>query len=250
MFSKYISKFKLLFKQTEKGSQFSERSYYMSEENMALQQLLKLFPEGTILPHTAWSLSPRQTLHICNEMLLGGKRNVIEFGMGFSTLCLAQLIKRKGWDAHIYTVDNSQDWVDILMETVYELGLESYITTIVIPISSLKKELAFKGQAVWYDTTLLKDRLQNAPQFDLLVVDGPYGGSTPFARYSAYPFIKSYLAPEYVVFLDDTDRPHEKEIANAWNEQINGKIFDYRFYTVFKSGKQVFDIVPFKVTIK
>lgn len=250
MFSRYLSKFKQLFKNTEKGYKFSERTYYMSEENLAMQQLLKLFPEGTLLPHTAWSLSPRQTLHICNEMLIDGKRHVIEFGMGFSTLCLAQLIKLKGWNAHIYTVDNSQEWVDKLMQTVRELGLVDYITPIVVPISPLNNDLAYKNQTLWYDTNQLALKLHNAPKMDIVIVDGPYGGTTPFARYSAFPFIKPYLSSDYVVFLDDTDRSQEKEIALAWKKQFEGKMFDYRFYTVFKSGVNAFDIAPYRVMIK
>ena len=250
MFNKYLSRVKQLFKHSEKGYQFAKYNYYLSEENLAMQQLLKLFPDQTILPITAWSLNPREVLHICNEMVIGGKRQVIEFGMGFSTICLAQLIKIKGWDAQIYTVDNSQEWVDKLMETVRELGLESYIKPIVVPITSLKKELAYKGQSVWYDVDQLTAKLAGSPRFDIVIVDGPYGGSTPFARYSAYPFIQAYLADDYVVFLDDTDRDQEKEIAKVWKDQMNGKMFRNPFYTVFKSGAQAFDISPFCIVIK
>ena len=80
--------------------------------------------------------------------------------------------------------------------------------------------------------------------FDLVVVDGPYGKTTPFARYSALPFLKNKLADNFAVFLDDSSRIEEREIANEWLKLLQCKSVDKQRYTYFSSNT-TFDVTPF-----
>ena len=46
-------------------------------ENFALTSLLKLFKDETFFPLTNWSMAPSEILHICNDILINKRINII-----------------------------------------------------------------------------------------------------------------------------------------------------------------------------
>ena len=70
----------------------------------------------------------------------------------------------------------------------------------------------------WYDISVLPD----LPPVDLLFVDGPVGSIAHQVRYPAYPLLADRLAPGATVVLDDTGRPAEAAIAQAWKQESFG----------------------------
>lgn len=52
--------------------------------------------------------------------------------------------------------------------------------------------------------------------FDILLVDAPLSGLCKNSRYPAVPLLREFLADDFVVFLDDIERPDETEIAEEW----------------------------------
>jgi predicted O-methyltransferase YrrM len=69
----------------------------------------------------------------------------------------------------------------------------------------------------WYDPASLPDG-----PFDLVLVDGPPGGTGPEARYPAVPMLFDRLADDALVVLDDARRADERAIGERWAAEFDG----------------------------
>jgi hypothetical protein len=54
----------------------------------------------------------------------------------------------------------------------------------------------------------------------MLVVDGPPGGTSRYARHPALPLLRDRLVPGCVVVLDDVNREPEKQIVRDWGIEM------------------------------
>jgi hypothetical protein len=104
----------------------------------------------------------------------------------------------------------------ILISRCEFLGLASFVIVIVAPIKSVDKSLALGEQQLWYDVDALNLHLNTIQGIDVVLVDGPFAGLTPNARFSAIPYLQNKLAKTYAIFLDDIDRDDEKAIIGKW----------------------------------
>ncbi|HEX8563113.1 MAG TPA: hypothetical protein VF676_09065 [Flavobacterium sp.] len=224
-------------------------SHQLQEDHLALTQLLKMFGDQTFLPLTSWSVSPREVLHICNDVVINKRKSIIEFGAGFSTICIAQLLKINNISASFVTVENHQEWANDMLNLLTRLGLRDYVKIIVAPITGVSSDIAKTGQQKWYNTRIISEHTKGIPTFDIVIVDGPFGGTTPFARYSAVPFLKSKLAADYAIFLDDSSRDEEKQIAADWLKLIGGKSKNHKRYVCLTSSSG-FDVSPYGIKYK
>ena len=57
---------------------------------------------------------------------------------------------------------------------------------------------------------------------DALFVDGPPGDTGSLARYPALPLLRERLAPGATIFVDDGDRPDEREMVRRWQAEVDG----------------------------
>lgn len=210
-------------------------------------QISKLFPEPNFIPYTDWSISPSVILHILNDIVINKRQNIIEFGSGASTLYIAQLIKILKLPCQLFSVESSQEWLSNMQKEVSHHGLEEIITFIYAPMTAVPKELGFLNQELWYDSKKITTALKSTQEFDLVIVDGPFGSSTPFARYSAIPFLQNRLSNEYGVFLDDAQREEERQISESWAQILNVKPKFMAKYAYYRSSKS-FDTLPFIIS--
>ena len=213
------------------------------DDSMSLQLLLKMFSEQSFLPLTSWSISPKEVLHICNEIVVNKRKCLVEFGAGFSTVCIAQLLKINNIEAKFYSVESDIEWINSLKRILKSNDSEEYVEFLYSPVNNISSKYALKNQEKWYDIESLQ-RLSYEKNIDLIVVDGPFGGLTPYSRFSAFPFLINNLANNFSIFLDDTNRPNEKEIAMEWKKMSNIESFDYDRYT-YLTNKMNFDNTPF-----
>jgi hypothetical protein len=219
-------------------------NYQLIEDNIALNQLLNLFDSNIFIPLTKWSISPKEVLHVCNDLVINKRKSIIEFGSGFSTFCIAQLLKNNQIKASFITIENDIEWARELNNLLKQFGLGEYVKVIIAPISEVKKIISKNEQELWYDYNILNNELINFSKFDLVIVDGPIGAITPYARYSAVPFLKEKLSDNYAIFLDDTHRDIEFEIAHDWHKLLGGEIRGYnRYYCL--TNKNNFNVSPF-----
>lgn len=221
----------------------------MQEDHMALSQLLKMFDGTLFLPLTSWSISPSEVVHICNDIVINKREQIVEFGAGFSTICIAQLLKISHSKAIFISIENNPDWAAELNEILIRLELQDYVRIITAPITAVPKEFAKDAQEKWYDISIVQEAVSKMEAIDLVIVDGPYGGTTPYARYSAVPALKNRIAPKFAVFLDDANRDEEKNIANDWRSLLGSEMRNHVRY-VCLTGKNDFNVAPYSVKPK
>ncbi len=209
-------------------------------------QISKLFPESSFIPFTSWSISPSVILHILNDIVINKRSNIIEFGSGASTLYIARLIQTLKLDVKFYSVESSEEWIQAIKDELKRYGLENVVTLIYAPLKEVPQKLSLNGQNIWYNTEEIKKILKDNKEIDLVIVDGPYGGSTPFARYSAIPFLVDRLSARFSVFLDDAGRDNEKEIVHKWSGLLNLIPYQSKRYAYF-TKQDDFTTTPYKI---
>jgi len=209
-------------------------------------QISRLFPESNFIPLTSWSISPSVILHILNDIVINKRKNIIEFGSGASTLYIARLIQTLKLEVKFYSVESNEDWIQKMKKELTLYNLQDVVTLIYAPLKEAPENLCLKEQKLWYDTEIINKALENNKAIDLIIVDGPYGGSTPFARYSAIPFLQDRLAKEIGVFLDDARREQEHEIAHQWAEILNLKPRNFRRYSYITNNSE-FITTPYEI---
>jgi hypothetical protein len=221
-----------------------ELNYKFNQDQAAYNQLLKMFDTGVFIPITKWAISPKEVVHICNEILINERNNIIEFGSGLSTLYIAQLLKIHSIKANFISVENDLAWGTKLKSMLRDLDLEAYVDIIICPLVDVPHKYAKKSQKKWYDINILEKAITNVNAIDLVIVDGPYGNNTPFARYSATPFLKQKLAENYIIFLDDSYRREESQIIKHWQLLLQCETQNYQRYTCL-SNNFGFDTSPY-----
>jgi len=212
------------------------------EDNFSLLILLKMFESNTFLSLTSWSISPKEVLHICNDIVINNRKNIIEFGSVFSTICIAQLIKKEKLTINFISVESNEDWIKILSKKLVELDLLQYVKFIYAPITDKQPSFFMKNQSKCYDEEKLFNSLNNM-NFDCIIVDGPPSMYSPYIRYTALPFLKDKLSDDYSIFLDDFRRPIEKEILTEWKKILEFEFYDFDRYA-YLTNRQKFETEP------
>ena len=195
-----------------------------SQSTFSYLQLSNLFKEDVFIPLTSWSMSPNLMLHVLNDIEINNRKCIVEFGAVRLTIYIAKLLKMRFPNAVFYSVESDQLWADKISEQLETLQLSDYVTIIAAPKQNVPKDISYKDQKMWYDKDIMLKALENVEDIDLVLVDGPSGDFTPYCRYSAVPFLKSKLASSFSVFLDDINRPQEKELASIWHKSLECKV--------------------------
>ncbi len=213
-------------------------------EQFALTRLQQLFPNGFFPALTTWSISPSTMLFVCNEIAISGARSVVEFGSGYSTFCIASLIKNNFPDVNFISVESDAAWMHSVHQSLVKLGCREHAALVHAPITDLPAKYAYTHPQKWYDSAVVLAAVQQAPPIDLMLVDGPFGKISPFARYPAVPVLTASLAAKYAVYLDDSNRPQESEIAGRWAEELDCRRTDHHRFTCLRNGED-FDPTPY-----
>lgn len=198
------------------------------------------------MPLTSWSVSPNLILHILNEIEINDRKRIIEFGSGASTIYIAKLLKLKFPDSQFISVESDQAWADKIYAQLKQLHLTDYVDIVVAKKNSVPKEYSLKDQNAWYDTEVLMSKLATFNDIDLILVDGPPASFSSYSRYSAIPFLNTKLHSNFAVFIDDTNRKEEKEIAQRWKKDLNCNLRFFDDYALL-SNAGAFSTMPMKV---
>lgn len=210
-------------------------------------QLNQLFGEDSFIPFSGWAISPSTVLHVLNDITINNRKSIIEFGSGSSTFYIAKLLKILKSEAVFYSIESDEKWANELKDQLQLYGISDYVKIIYIPLTKVSKEYSFKEQLTWYDTQILERELNKENHFDLVLVDGPFGGSTPYARYSAVPFLSKQISNQTSIFLDDVLRVEEKVILKEWEKLLGKQSKIQERYGFFK-GSTTFDVSPFQLS--
>tara|TARA_R100000655_G_scaffold102802_1_gene148777 strand:+ start:780 stop:1529 length:750 start_codon:yes stop_codon:yes gene_type:complete len=210
-------------------------------------QLKQLFSEDCYIPFSGWAISPSTILHVLNDISINKRKCIIEFGSGASTFYIAKLLKVLKSDAVFYSVESDEKWANELKRQLQIHGVSDYVRVIYAPLKKVPENYSLEEQETWYDTQTLEENFTGQEKFDLILVDGPFGGSTPYARYSAIPFLKKLTLEHASVFLDDIHRTDEAFILKEWEELLGRKAKTEERYGFFNNNSS-FDVKPFQLS--
>jgi predicted O-methyltransferase YrrM len=177
-------------------------------------------------------MRPAALVAALNELVLGGRRTVVELGSGISTIVVARLLAERG--GTVTALEHDVSWAGWVRTQLEREGLTGSAEVIVSP---LEPHGATWAGAPWYGTeavALLPGTIE------LLLVDGPpgYGEGMSHSRYPAMPALESRLAANAVVILDDADREAEREIAARWGEECSEWDFGVDASAGFAMGRR------------
>tara|TARA_B100000953_G_scaffold299174_1_gene298340 strand:+ start:2396 stop:3136 length:741 start_codon:yes stop_codon:yes gene_type:complete len=218
----------------------------LQQAQFSYAQISNLFSEDHFIPFSAWAISSETIHHVLNDIQINNRKFIVEFGAGASTFYIAKLIKIHKLKARFYSIESNPEWIRTLQAQLTHYGIAEYVNFIQADLNPVSSNLLHKDQKYWYDLERLTSLIQEPKKIDCILVDGPFGGSTPFARYSAVPFLRQRLADNFGIFLDDIDRHEEWEIAREWRKSLNCQIeFHGRHAYLLRHGD--FDIAPLKI---
>lgn len=203
----------------------------VSEEQALLQLLARYTPRTPLPLLSGWALSPVGVVYLLDAIEKRNAVSVVECGSGTSTLWMALVMKAKG-SGKVYALESSEDYAVATRAMLEAHGLSEWAQVSVCPLT---EQSTPRGELLWYD-------LKNAglPEVvDVLLVDGPPGTTGPHARYPVLPLLRTRLAADALVMLDDADRPDERESVGFWmDEGLVGRSIPspHRGITVFEAA--------------
>ena len=181
-----------------------------------------ILSQGKYFPAAGSAINLHSIAAVVNDVIINRRESVIEFGAGLSTLCFARMVRDFDLSTTIVAVEDNEQWLQLMRERLAAEGLEDKVLFAHAPLS---KCLHAKNGLDWYDTASIESATQSIPFFDSVLVDGPMAWDKPRAlsRYPAVPFIKPKLGKSYAIFLDDTHRDGERQIADWWANELGAK---------------------------
>ena len=181
----------------------------MNADNLAMLQIEGLSDDIGYIPFTEYSLSPYTIAHILNDIIINDRKTIVEFGSGTSSIYISKLIKSNNLDAYLYSIDHDKNWQELL--NVRYLNDSKQVVFVHAPLVETKNGVLESQK--WYDEIILKEVIQSNKKVDLIIVDGPPGDVSDFARYPAINFIINNLSDTGAVLIDDTHREYEIRIV-------------------------------------
>ena len=185
--------------------------YRQLEARFVLEEMLE--PARPLPPLRGWALSPDVAVELVDRVLSGGVRRVLETGSGVSTLLFALALQKSGDTGKVVAFEHSEQYAAHTRQLLVDHGCSEFAEVIHAPLTELYVN---DEPYAWYQ---LDDRAGTVGEFDLLLVDGPPAATGPRSRLPALPLLRSRLAPNARIFLDDAKREDEQAIIDEWIER-------------------------------
>lgn len=198
-----------------------KRSSVLGLENQysELRSFINLQPmlNPAFLPHSYWAMEPTDLQNLLATIQYNQYRTVVECGAGMSTLLIGKLLKQLG-GGHIYSLDEDENWFEVMRMAVAVNDLTEYVTVIHAPLVPN----AESGE-LWYASEQARQILESVEHIDVLVVDGPKSVSA-LSRAPALPSFADALDSNSLIVLDDSRRDNERAVIEHWRERFNIEI--------------------------
>jgi hypothetical protein len=165
----------------------------------------------TLPPLRRWAMSPDLLLYIYRHIRSQKVRSIIECGSGASTIIMAYALRAANEGGRVYSLENHPNVAQTTRDELANRGLADFATIIDAPLTE-RSYPGFDHTFNWYSfpADALPDKVE------LLVVDGPAGKINKFARYPAFPELRSRLAPNAYILVDDAALAEERQLPRLW----------------------------------
>lgn len=158
-----------------------------------------------------WALTPRSMVWVVERIRSTSLETIVECGSGSSTIWFAAAMEHRGGPGRIVALEADGDYAEYTRSRLADLGLSHRAQVIHAPL--VDTALPGRRSLPWFDLT---DFPQDVTDIDLLFVDAPIGSVASEIRYPGYPMLADRLQVGATVILDDTTRPDEHRIVQAW----------------------------------
>lgn len=155
-----------------------------------------------------WSMTPRNMLHVRDEIQRGKHKTILEIGSGASTAFIAEWTK-SSIDTEVISLEHDPEYYAETNAILTKYG-HSRAQVHLAPLGKVKVE---DKEYTWYTG------LPDLGTIDLLIVDGPPGGKNPHARYPALPMLAQHLKIGSRIIIDDIDRTGERSLIEEWTSR-------------------------------
>lgn len=154
---------------------------------------------------------------------------VVDLGSGLTTLIAAYCLEKNG-KGTVQSFDHDKNYADKTKKILQIHGLEHRAKVFHAPLVKTK---IGDEQYLWYEQSALDPKIA----IDVLIVDGPPGSSSDFARYPALPLLYKYMNRSATIMLDDGAREAERIIARRWETEFPDF---YSEYISLEKGLHIF----------
>ncbi len=149
-------------------------------------------------------------------------KNILEFGLGQTTILTTQYAKYKNPDAILSVIDHDEAWINAMSEQIPTAE----------NIKIIKRDLEqFSLNNTQNDKYYNLQEITSDKKFDFIIIDGPYGFDRLYPRTNILDLIPNNLAEDFVIILDDAERVGEQNTAKLIFEKLDeNNIQYYKFY--------------------
>ena len=149
-------------------------------------------------------------------------KNILEFGLGQTTVLTTQYAKYKNPDAILSVIDHDEAWINAMSEQIPTAE----------NIKIIKRDLEqFSLNNTQNDKYYNLQEITSDKKFDFIIIDGPYGFDRLYPRTNILDLIPNNLAEDFVIILDDAERVGEQNTAKLIFEKLDeNNIQYYKFY--------------------
>lgn len=155
-----------------------------------------------------WSANP-EFLDQVQRQIATTYGPVLECGSGLTTILLGLLIRNR--EIELWSLEDDPEWCERVRSVVNLHGIDN-VRVCLAPLHDY-------GEYTWYSPPV--DEMPRDVQ--LVICDGP-AASTPGGRYGLFSVMRSHLANQYVVLVDDADREGERKMLERWEREHDGRM--------------------------
>ncbi len=187
------------------------RTYDLHQVEAWMWIYTKYKPSFPLPPSRDFAASPdflKWLLYIIEERK---PQVVLEAGSGLSTIILADYYTQNNMPVTHFALENNE---------AFRKQTQSWIKNdnVHILYAPLKKyQLQNSKKISWYDLYEIEKR--DIKNIDLLIIDGPHALKEKEVRYPALPLLHNRLSKTTAILADDTKRPEDRAIMEAWAKE-------------------------------
>lgn len=184
------------------------------EVEALLQLYSRISPRSGMPSSGGWAIDATGVLTLLDLVASTQPGLVVELGSGTSSVWLGYALEPEA-RGRVVSIEHDAGYAERTASDLRRHGLDKVVELRNAPLVASPVPW---HETPWYDPSVLDD----LHDIDLLIVDGPPGGTGPLARYPALPVLQHRLTTEAVVVLDDANRDSEREIVRRWSMEIPG----------------------------
>lgn len=149
----------------------------------------------------------------------GNPKSILELGLGQSTRMIGQYAAANDDVTHI-VCEHDSEWIEFFKNDFY-LSDNSEIMQLQLTTGHYKDDEAV---IIYKD---FKRNLENN-QFDFISIDGPFGYlAKKYSRVDVLKLLPECLSNEFIIMIDDFDRPGEQETVKVLKSILNEENIDF-----------------------